>query len=131
MIINGKEIHLKYDYVKAVALHGSGTSGGKERIQYFFNRNTDEKDRINFVAHEYGSGMYGFGSPRRHALFLKGMTCTVKNIEVEYCDGSREVMEKVLTYKELVRKIAELIDTGEYLEGRVYEIKKGNTKCST
>lgn len=114
MIVNGKVVHLKpCDGLRLVALHGTGTSGGKERIASFFINTGKISERAEFVKKECMN--YGFGSPIKRPCYLDGVDF-FRCIKYSYYDGLGVHHEDCTsTWRELAEKIAELIEQGTYL----------------
>lgn len=101
------------------AKRGSGFVGGKSRILNKFAETLDKKERVIFLAKEYGVG--GFGSPRtgENSYQLSGADwCTPmarKKIRLTwYVPGEFEEHEELYTFEQLHDAIAELIYIGEY-----------------
>ena len=128
MIYGGKKIHLKpCDGLRLLALHGSGTVGGKERIARFFETHTNIKERAGFVKDECMN--YGFGSPTVRPCYLDSGDF-FRGVKYPYYDEFGVHHEKTATWKELAEKIAELLEQGEYLPvtggGLMNEVQKNN-----
>lgn len=129
MIFGGRNIHLKpCDGLRLVALHGTGTQGGKGRIYNYFKANTNKAERAGFVKSECMN--YGFGSPIARPCYL----CDVdffRGIKYSYYDElGRPHKDMTATWRELADKIAELIEQGVYLPenggGQMNEVSEGN-----
>lgn len=48
------DLHSEQDVLEYLVSRGSGTQGGKERINKFFERNSNDQERIKFLINEYG-----------------------------------------------------------------------------
>lgn len=118
MVFRGKFVRIRpCDGLRLVALRGSGFRKGKDRIVDFFKENSKKSERVAFVKKEYGIG--GFGSPDRKANYVHLFNTygNKKGIVYSYCDelgNSHDYCEA--TWGELVDKIAELIEKGEYIK---------------
>lgn len=119
MVIKGKFVKLKLptpcDGLALVALHGTGTQGGKQRIVKFFAEEHTAAERTNFVKSECMN--YGFGSPTRKPNYLFSVDF-FRGVNYSYCDEfGREYKGCTATWKQLANKIQELIDKGTYING--------------
>ena len=48
------DLHSEQDVLEYLVSRGSGTQGGKERINKFFEKNSNDQERIKFLINEYG-----------------------------------------------------------------------------
>ena len=98
-----------YDPIEDFAMHGSGFEGGKKRISDFFRKNSDKKERINFLRKEYGTG--GFSGPTRKInTVFEGLTIGCKkDISIGYTNCKMEDVTIDITWNQLERAIQRLI----------------------
>lgn len=118
MIIKGKFVRLKLpvpcDGLALVALHGTGTEGGKQRISEYFAENHSAAEKSQFVKNECMN--YGMGSPTREKNCLFAVDF-FRGIKYSYCDEiGREHEDCTATWRALSDKIEELIEKGVYFK---------------
>ena len=104
-----------FDGLAAVARHGGGTSGSKERIYDFYMQNSGLKERISFVKKECQN--YGYGSPTKKPCYLRGVDFFGSKITYEYFDEIGRLRQCEATWKQLAQKIGELIQSNTYMTG--------------
>ena len=98
------------DEIDAALTSGSGMAGGKGRIFAFFQESHTDKEKVDFLKHEYGIG------GRSHAL--SGAAGSD-----EWYDGKGLRFKKAgcpdvhLTWDKAAKRITELIRQGRYLTG--------------
>ena len=117
MIVNKKKISLKDTKgLTLVALHGTGTHGGKSRIVNAFQAGLSMKEKADFVKKNCEN--YGFGSPIRKRGYLHHVSF-FKGIKYSYCDLSGvSHVDCTSTWKELAVEIERLIRVGRYMSLR-------------
>lgn len=98
-----------YDPIEDFAMHGSGFEGGKKRISDFFRKNSNKKERINFLRKEYGTG--GFSGPTRKVnTVYEGLTIGCqKDISIGYTNSKMEDVSIDITWSQLEKTIQSLI----------------------
>ena len=103
-----------FNPLKALVLHGTGFSGGMDRVRNYFSQNHTLKDKAKFLKDEYGVG--GFGSPDKKPCYVHEMnTCTSgKDIVFEYYDEDMQNVEDVCSWQKLAEVISEMILKNEY-----------------
>ena len=92
----------KWDPIEAYAKMGSGFVHGKERINDFFIKNNNLKERADFLRKEYGTGGFS-GFPERENTVVSGMS------------SSKELKKLFVTYETLAKVIDRLIRRDDYL----------------
>lgn len=104
----------EFNPLEALALHGSGFSGGMKRIYVYFMQNHSLKDKAIFLKNEYGIG--GFGSPVKKPCVIHDMsTCSSgKDIEFSYYDKDMNDIHTSCTWEELAKTITNMIFKGKY-----------------
>lgn len=91
--------------IKEELLRGSGFQGGKDRIERFYRDNhPDTSEFAAMLKKEYGIGGHS-GSGE-----VKWFNHDGKGIAIEFTDGAK----LTLTWREAAKRIAELIESGEY-----------------
>ena len=117
MIINSKRVLLKEtNGLTLVALHGTGTQGGKSRIINAFQTGLSLKEKADFVKNECMN--YGFGSPTRKPGYLYRVNF-FRGIHYAYCDiAGVEHDDCTATWKELALEIERLIKLNKYMSLR-------------
>lgn len=108
------------DYIKYIAQMGSGTEGGKDRIEKFFAENNSNQERAKFLSHECGDGWYGSGT----GIFDYSFTPQQIKAEgfIAFGSGSLnfegddifERHETTISYTELAKEIDRQIKLGIY-----------------
>lgn len=108
------------DYIKYIAQMGSGTEGGKDRIEKFFAENSSNQERAKFLSHECGDGWYGSGT----GIFDYSFTPQQIKAEgfIAFGSGSLnfegddifERHETTISYTELAKEIDRQIKLGIY-----------------
>ena len=103
------------DIVEYIASSGTGTEGGKERINKFFDNNSSDNSRKSFLQEEYG--WYG------HHASVFSMMCSnsSKGIKTEAYITNPETkeikkVEKIVSWKELCDEIKRQRLLGIYLK---------------
>lgn len=107
----------KCDGLALVALHGTGTQGGKARIySYFVHDSPSKSEKVNFVKEQ--CGYYGMGGkpPADARYYLHHLEYNSYGVKYSYCDEKGVNHDCTATWKELTDKIDELIIKGTYLD---------------
>lgn len=102
-----------FNPIRDFALHGSGFSGGKERILNFFSQNHKPKEEIDFLKKEYGTG--GFGIPYSQPYELTDGWGDSKGFRVKWYNEDKEICERKFTYEELREEIHKCINENIYI----------------
>lgn len=99
--------------ITLVALHGTGTQGGKSRIVNAFSKGISLKEKAEVVKNECMN--YGYGSPIREPNKLFAVNF-FRGVSYSYCDMfGREHKECKATWKELALEIERLISIDRYM----------------
>ena len=101
-----------FNPIEDYARHGSGFSGGKQRIVNFFNSNQSLSERAEFLKKEYGIG--GFGMPCKKPFVVHGGNHDSKGNTIEYYNENMERVTVFATWNELAKTIGKMIEKGEY-----------------
>ena len=100
-----------------LAIRGTGTQGGKERIQKAMKMLGNYTDKKAFVKKEYGIG--GFGEPRKNMTkyqLCRGDYSHNGKIKLNwYVPNQEKEIEKEFSYGELTDVILDLIMEGKYI----------------
>lgn len=107
----GKE----FNPLKALALCGTGISGGMKSIADYFLENHNLREKVAFLKNEYGTGC--FGSLTKKPCYIHGM-CTAtsqKLIEYEYYDEDMQDIKKYCSWVDLANVITEMVAKDEYV----------------
>ena len=105
----------EFNPLKALALCGTGISGGMKRIKDYFLENHNLREKVAFLKNEYGTG--GFGSFDKKPCYIHGM-CTAtsqKLIEYEYYDEDMQDIKKYCSWVDLANVITEMVEHNEYI----------------
>ena len=105
----------EFNPLKALALCGTGSSGGMKRIKDYFLENHKKRKKVAFLKNEYGTG--GFGSPVKKPCYIHDM-CTAtsqKLIEYEYYDENMQDIKKYCSWVDLANVITEMVEHNEYI----------------
>ena len=105
----------EFNPLKALALCGTGISGGMKRIKDYFLENHNLREKVAFLKNEYGTG--GFGSPTKKPCYIHDM-CTAtsqKLIEYEYYDEDMQDIKKYCSWVDLANVITEMVEHNEYI----------------
>ncbi len=97
------------DEIDKLLLNGSGTSGGKFRIEEFFKQEHSAKEKADFLKNEYGTG----GSGRSNY----NESHDSKGIELKK-GRDDTVCEAKINWNEAVKRIDRLISAGKYISER-------------
>lgn len=107
----------EFNPLKAFAKRGTGFLDGKKRIYKFFLENKNNKERVDFLKKEFGTG--GFAYHTSKANILTGGHTSCKGIKLEYNSSAEFNLEKEYKWKDLVDCIDEMIEKGEYVNEEV------------
>ena len=105
----------EFNPLKALALCGTGISGGMKRIKDYFLENHNLREKVAFLKNEYGTG--GFDSLIKKPCYIHGM-CTAtsqKLIEYEYYDEDMQDIKKYCSWVDLANVITEMVEHNEYI----------------
>ena len=102
-----------FNPIEDYAKHGSGFSGGKQRIVNFFNANQSLSERAEFLKKEYGIG--SFGMPCKKPFVVHGGNSDNKGNTIEYYNENMENVTVFATWNELANTIGKMIEKQEYL----------------
>lgn len=95
------------DEINTALSNGSGVSGGKGRIFSFFQENHTDKEKADFLKHEYGIG------GRSHALSRAGSSW--EDYDGKGLGYRKEGCTDVLfTWEKVAKRISNLIQQGRY-----------------
>ena len=103
-----------FNPIEEFAKHGSGFANGKKRIIAFFAENENLTDRANFLKKEYGVG--GFGMPCEKPFIVHGGNSDAKCCSCQYYNENMENVKVNISYSELERTIALMIEENRYKE---------------
>lgn len=98
------DLHSEQDVLEYLVSRGSGTQGGKERINKFFEKNLNEQERIKFLINEYGwFGSYGSVFEMQCNNNSKGIKVTayISNPETEEVTK----FDRMVSWKEICNEI--------------------------
>ena len=98
------DLHSEQDVLEYLVSRGSGTQGGKERINKFFEKNSNDQERIKFLINEYG----WFGS--YNSVFEMQCNNNSKGIKVSAYISNPETEEvtkfdRMVSWKEICNEI--------------------------
>ena len=96
------------DEIEAAMTRGSGVSGGKGRIFAYFQNSHTDKEKVNFLRHEYGMGGHS------HALSGAGGSWEDHDGKgLHYKKGGCPDVH--FTWEKVAKRITDLIQKGRYL----------------
>lgn len=106
---NSKE----FDPVEMYLLHGTGFVDGKKRVRSYFIHNKGEKERIEFLKHEYGLG--GFACWKDKPCMVTSGEWNAQKHIIKYNDTDKTSKTITVTYKKLVDVIDKMIKNKKYI----------------
>ena len=101
-----------FNPVEEFAKRGSGFAGGKRRIADFFSKTSSLGEMAEFLKQEYGIG--GFAFPCDEPFVICRGDSRSTGCLCEYYDEKMEVKKIAISYKELAKNIALMIEEGRY-----------------
>lgn len=105
----------EFNPLEALALHGSGFSGGMKRIYVYFMQNHSLKEKAIFLKNEYGIG--GFGRAYEKPCHIRTMqTFGSKKYDItfEYYNENVNLIESGCSWEDLAKTITGMIAKGKY-----------------
>ena len=102
------------EMITKALLNGTGVVDGKQRVYEFFKKETNLIKRSNMLKKEYGTG--GMAGPNKLTLNWNEKGFSIDN--------------KLFTWKEVAKRISDLIDAGKYYVGEEKEGEKTMKKIT-